>query len=113
MGTKKHQGDPRADSDESTEDEQQNRMTAECNHVSKAVDLPKIRKNLQKKTDGNRIEFHKDCQECVKSNEHSNADDMSDDIEIDASLWMCLKCGNHGCGRMRNQHALKHFNKPR
>uniref|UniRef100_A0A1B0DD54 ubiquitinyl hydrolase 1 n=1 Tax=Phlebotomus papatasi TaxID=29031 RepID=A0A1B0DD54_PHLPP len=53
-----------------------------------------------------------DCSECSKGST-GNSTAEGGDFEYDRSLWMCLKCGSHLCGRSRNQHALKHYMTPR
>lgn len=100
MNMKKHQGDPASDSSESG-DENQN---VECAHINKAVDLQKVKKAII------RTGFYTDCEECKKI--HTIETDDLEDLEYDFSLWLCLKCGNQGCGRSRNKHALKHYDTP-
>ncbi|KAG5871052.1 hypothetical protein JTB14_037467 [Gonioctena quinquepunctata] len=100
MNKKKHQNDPNGDVSSESGDENQNNV--ECSHINKAVDLQKIKKTLT------RTGFQIDCGECDKLPEDN---DMGD-LEFDTSLWLCLKCGNQGCGRGRNKHALKHFDTP-
>lgn len=106
MGKKKRQSEPNTNnSDESTESCDENQNMVECTHISKAIDLQRIKKALQK------TDFLTECEECKKS--PSNDLEMDADYEFDLSLWMCLKCGHQGCGRSKKRHALQHFNTPR
>lgn len=101
MVKKKRQSDP-GENDESTESCDESVKPA-CPHVTKAVDLTRLKKVL--KAGG----FEKECSECKKA---AN-DEVSDpDFEEDLTLWMCLRCGSQLCGRARNKHALNHFNTP-
>lgn len=102
MVKKKRQSDPGENGDESTESCDENVKSA-CPHVTKAVDLARLKKAL--KTGG----FETECSECKKSTQTEVSDP---DYEEDLSLWMCLRCGSQLCGRSRNKHALNHFNTP-
>lgn len=107
MVKKRRQGDPCVnDSDSSSDDNfktEKNDSIHKCTHIKRAVDLQKLRRNFKKSS----IENEK-CSECVKMANGDVAPD-ADDFEQDLSLWMCLKCGSHLCGRMVNKHALKHY----
>ena len=37
------------------------------------------------------------------------SDEKCKDCEATENLWICLVCGNVGCGRYENKHALKHW----
>lgn len=108
MVKKRRQGDPNVVDGDSTSDEDF-RATSEksgeskCIHVKKAVDLNKLRRTYKKSS----IENTK-CAECAKIS-NGDTEKNEDDYETDLSLWMCLKCGTHLCGRTVNEHALKHF----
>ncbi|XP_023942781.2 ubiquitin carboxyl-terminal hydrolase 16 isoform X2 [Bicyclus anynana] len=102
MVKKKRQNDPSENGDESTESCDETAKSA-CPHVARAVELAKLKRAL--KTNG----FEKECVECKKS---SNTEVADTDFEEDLTLWMCLRCGTQLCGRMRNKHALHHFNTP-
>lgn len=102
MVKKKRQSDPGENGDDSSESCEENVKSA-CPHVAKAVDLPKLKKFLKL---GN---FEKECAECKK---HNLTEAPDPDIEIDLTLWMCLRCGTQLCGRARNKHALNHFDTP-
>lgn len=99
MGKKKHQTGPNHNSDESTESCDE---TASCPHISKSTSLNILRLAIQEKG------IQKNCEECVK-NPTINGFDFPNEFEVDNSLWMCLLCGNQGCGRAANRHALKHY----
>lgn len=101
MGKKKHQRDPNNE-DETSESGDENQNNAECSHINKSLDFNKLRKYLTKAS------ILSDCEECQKS----PIDPDFADLELDLSLWMCLKCGNQACGRMKNRHALKHYTTP-
>lgn len=109
MVKKRRQSDPCANDSDSTSDEnfktEKSDAGPKCAHIKRAVDLQKLRRIFKKTT----IE-HEKCVECAKM---SNGDTDGEDFEYDRSLWMCLKCGSHLCGRTVNKHALKHFQTPR
>lgn len=102
MGKKKHQTEPNQNSDESTESCDE---ITSCPHISKSTSLNVLKQAIQEKG------ILKDCEECVNS-PVTNGFDFPSEFEVDDSLWMCLMCGNQGCGRAANKHALKHYNTP-
>lgn len=110
MVKKRRQSDPNVNDSDSTSDENF-RATSEkcgdspskCIHVKKSVDLNKLRRIYKKSS----IENAK-CTECMKIS-NGDTEKNEDDYEVDLSLWMCLKCGTHLCGRTVNEHALKHY----
>lgn len=108
MARKRRQDDPYAnDSDSSSENSSNTGKTGpKCVHIKKAVDPQKLRRSFKKSS----IENEK-CFECAKMANGGVPDD--NDFEYDRTLWLCLKCGSHLCGRSVNQHALKHFQTPR
>lgn len=105
MVKKRRQSDPCANDSDSSSDENfkadKNETNSKCAHIKRSVDVQKLRRFLKKSTIDN-----EKCAECSKM---SNGDGDAGDFEHDISLWMCLKCGTHLCGRMVNKHALKHF----
>lgn len=103
MSKKKHQGDPNAD--ESTESGDENDNMTECRHINKAVDLQRVKKALV------RTGFSNDCEQCLQMKKEV-VEEMEAEFEFENSLWLCLRCGNQSCGRMRNKHALQHFETP-
>lgn len=110
MVKKRRQGDPSANDSDSTSDEnfratleKSGESPSKCVHAKKSVDLMKLRRIYKKSTIEN-----ENCVECVKTL-NGDAEKNEDDYEVDLSLWMCLKCGTHLCGRTVNGHALKHF----
>lgn len=110
MVKKRRQGDPNVNDSDSTSDENYRPTSekggesqAKCSHVKKSVDLNKLRRTYKKSS----IENAK-CMECAKI-VNGDTEKNEDDYETDLSLWMCLKCGTHLCGRTVNEHALKHF----
>lgn len=70
-----------------------------CMHVAKSVDLNKLRKAI--KQNG----IAASCTQCPPVQQ-----DLG--YEEDNSVWVCLNCGSQLCGRMRNKHALKHYETP-
>lgn len=103
MGRKKRQSEPNMDEDnDSTESCDENQNGFQCNHIGKGVDLPKIKKMI-------RNGLSTECIECEKNPVENG---IEDDFEYDLSLWLCLKCGNQGCGRSKRKHALSHWRKP-
>uniref|UniRef100_A0A6B2EKH2 Ubiquitin carboxyl-terminal hydrolase n=1 Tax=Phlebotomus kandelakii TaxID=1109342 RepID=A0A6B2EKH2_9DIPT len=114
MVKNKRQADPVVENDGSTTESCDEKQTnsnqsgsvPSCPHAAKSVDQNRLRKLL--KACSLTMDY---CSECSKgSNVNSNAEN---DFEYDKSLWICLKCGSHLCGRSRNQHALKHYMTPR
>lgn len=107
MVKKRRQGDPCVNESDSTSDEnfkaEKNESGPKCAHIKRAVNLTALRRTFKKSA----IENEK-CVECAKLSNGETAD-ASGDFETDLSLWMCLKCGTHLCGRTVNKHALKHF----
>lgn len=104
MGRKKRQSEPTMDEDnDSTESCDENQNGFVCNHVAKGVDLPRIKKTI-------RTGLLTDCPECEKNPMENGS--LEDDFEFDLSLWLCLRCGNQGCGRGKRKHALNHYNTP-
>lgn len=105
MVKKRRQSDPCANDSDSTSEENfrvdKNDSNPKCLHIKKAVDIQRLRKFFKKSTLGT-----EKCGECAKM---VNGDAETEDFEFDRSLWMCLKCGSHLCGRTVNQHALKHY----
>lgn len=102
MVKKRRQGDPHEnESDSSSDDNFKNGSNQKCSHIKKAVNMQNLRKMFKKSSVQN-----EKCVECTKM---SNGDADTGDYEYDRSLWMCLKCGSHLCGRSVNQHALKHY----
>ncbi|XP_050309022.1 ubiquitin carboxyl-terminal hydrolase 16 [Anthonomus grandis grandis] len=104
MSKKRHQRDP-TNGDESSESGDENQNNAECSHINKAVDLPRLKKTLLKSG------FLTECEECKKVPADPEIDES--EFEVDLSLWLCLKCGNQSCGRSKNMHALHHYETPR
>lgn len=111
MVKKRRQGDPSVHDDSDSTSDENFRASSEksgdsplkCVHTKKSVDLTKLRRVYKKST----IENEK-CAECAKTS-NGDLEKNEDDYEVDLSLWMCLKCGTHLCGRTVNEHALKHF----
>ncbi|XP_039756039.1 ubiquitin carboxyl-terminal hydrolase 45 isoform X2 [Pararge aegeria] len=103
MVKKKRQSDPSENGDESTESCDETSKSA-CPHVARAVELAKLKRALK-----TRLGFEKECVECKKC---TKTEVVDTDFEEDLTLWMCLRCGTQLCGRMRNKHALNHFNTP-
>ncbi|GJQ73747.1 hypothetical protein Trydic_g14079 [Trypoxylus dichotomus] len=100
MGKKKHQTEPNHNSDESTESCDE---ITSCPHISKSTSLNLLKQVINEKG------IQRDCEKCLNS-PAANGFDLPGEFEVDDSLWMCLMCGNQGCGRAANKHALKHYN---
>ncbi|XP_049854422.1 ubiquitin carboxyl-terminal hydrolase 45 isoform X1 [Schistocerca gregaria] len=114
MGKKKksRQQDPSlqngADSTDSNDENQASATGGKCcPHVTKAVDFTRVKKAL--KPGG----IASECAECLKSGAGATVStDGTQDSGSMGGLWLCLRCGHQGCGRMRAQHALKHQRTP-
>ncbi|XP_063304237.1 ubiquitin carboxyl-terminal hydrolase 16 [Pelobates fuscus] len=76
-----------------------------CSHLRKAVEEGPVKKALVN------VDWTI-CQDCPTDNKEK---DGSEEESVESSpIWLCLKCGNRGCGRYStHQHALNHYNKPR
>lgn len=108
MAKKRRQSDPQSNGSESSSDDNEkkdgsNASVELCSHLKKSVDIQKLRKPFKLSS----IELEK-CAACAKEDTAELVDG-----EFDKSLWMCLKCGTHLCGRSVNKHALVHFQTPR
>lgn len=110
MTKKRRQSDPHINSSDSTSDENEknesSKTQSSCPHLKKAVDVQRLRKAFQKTP----IEVE-NCSQCMKL--ANGTEKTESDYEYDRTLWMCLKCGTHLCGRSVNKHALDHFKTPR
>ncbi|XP_046873742.1 ubiquitin carboxyl-terminal hydrolase 16 isoform X2 [Hypomesus transpacificus] len=78
-----------------------------CCHIRKGIDrniLKRLPRDLYLNT----------CQDC-KDEDYTTEVQLGDREDRETpTIWMCLKCGNRGCGRnSENQHAIKHYEKPR
>lgn len=105
MSKKKHQTDP--NEGDSTDSGDDNDNSIKCKHVNRSVDLSKVKRSIIKNG------LSTDCEQCKNMPPSPSADAEFDiGLEFDESLWLCLRCGNKGCGRAKNKHALQHFNTP-
>ncbi|XP_045195108.1 ubiquitin carboxyl-terminal hydrolase 16-like [Mercenaria mercenaria] len=88
-----------------------------CVHVNKAINFSTMKKGLGKQVFG-------ECAGCAKDAskkepktlmDHLEGATSSDFIEeVEQTLWVCLQCGNQGCGRTSpEKHAMKHYETPR
>lgn len=107
MAKKRRQSDPHSNGSESSSDDNEKKDGASgsgemCAHLKKSVDIQRLRKIFKASAEKEK------CSGCSK-------EDVSDLVEgeYDKSLWMCLKCGSHLCGRSVNKHALVHYQTPR
>lgn len=100
----KHQkevGDPNT-----SDDEGNGTNNKGCPHASRAINLNKIKKYLKTNPD---IEK---CVSCLKNPSKNVAGDDDNDV-LDSEIWLCLQCGNCGCGRNSpSQHAIAHHKTP-
>uniref|UniRef100_A0A8C4YZ45 Ubiquitin carboxyl-terminal hydrolase n=1 Tax=Gadus morhua TaxID=8049 RepID=A0A8C4YZ45_GADMO len=90
----------------SREEDEDIELTApSCSHIRKGIDS-----SFMKKPSAD-IDWNA-CQGCT---EHTTEpQEPTEDPPDPPAVWMCLKCGHRGCGRMsENQHALKHYETPR
>ncbi|XP_033833414.1 ubiquitin carboxyl-terminal hydrolase 16 [Periophthalmus magnuspinnatus] len=77
-----------------------------CRHIKKGTDQAIVKK-LSRNTDWT------NCQDC-HSEDKDNKTSQETEREESGSIWMCLKCGHRGCGRLsENKHAIKHYGTPR
>lgn len=106
VAKKKRQNDPQMDSSTDSSEEKQQ---GTCMHITKAVDMIKLRKVLKTKN----VFINDNCSECTKittTNGGTSSDnDDKNEFAYDKTLWLCLNCGTHLCGRSNNKHAIHHF----
>ncbi|TGZ50256.1 ubiquitin carboxyl-terminal hydrolase 16/45 isoform X1 [Temnothorax longispinosus] len=77
---------------------------ARCPHIAKAINLNKVKKNLKK------TGILSECSLCKKlETDHETTEEVSN---ISKPLWICLQCGEQGCGKEQKQHAVEHYRKP-
>ncbi|XP_012534901.1 ubiquitin carboxyl-terminal hydrolase 45 isoform X2 [Monomorium pharaonis] len=74
-----------------------------CPHIAKAINLNKVKKNIKK------IGILSECSMCKKLEADLKMEEISD---ISKLLWICLQCGEQGCGKEQKQHAIEHYRKP-
>ncbi|GFR98315.1 ubiquitin carboxyl-terminal hydrolase 16-like, partial [Elysia marginata] len=106
------------DADDSSEDG----ILNGCPHVSKAVNLPAMKKALLKPT----VTFG-ECDGCKRDAPKASGRDLfgsliegpatapaGDECEtVESTVCICLQCGYQGCDRNSpNKHALKHYKTP-
>lgn len=108
MVKKRRQSDPSVNDSDSTSDEnfrseKGGESSSKCVHLKRAVDRQKLLRKMKQSGVQN-----EKCVECSKTS-NGDTERNDDDYALDLTLWMCLKCGTHLCGRTANQHALKHF----
>lgn len=104
VNKKKRQSSPHEGTDTSSESGVENSPNSnrhpKCNHIKTAVDLNGLKKAFKLPT------FDaENCRDCIKANLQTE----NSEFEYDRTLWLCLKCGAHNCGRSVNKHALNHF----
>ncbi|KAG7267259.1 hypothetical protein CRUP_014568, partial [Coryphaenoides rupestris] len=76
-----------------------------CSHIRKGID-----KGFMKRPSEN-VDWNA-CQACHE--ETTEPREPTEDPPDPPAVWMCLKCGHRGCGRLsESQHALKHYETPR
>ncbi|XP_030055016.1 ubiquitin carboxyl-terminal hydrolase 45 isoform X2 [Microcaecilia unicolor] len=69
-----------------------------CQHVSRAVDVNRVKRAVAQNV-------WSICAECLKERKINNGEPVSP-----MDIWLCLKCGHQGCSRnVDGQHSLKHF----
>lgn len=107
VNKKRRQSDPPVDGSDSSSEENEkvdsNRQLG-CEHSKKSVDVQRLRKAFK----ASPID-HEKCVECAKLPNGVNTTPESNEFEYDRTLWMCLKCGSHLCGRYANKHAILHY----
>ncbi|KAG4068319.1 hypothetical protein HA402_007839 [Bradysia odoriphaga] len=106
VAKKKRQSDPQNDSSTDSSEEKQ----GSCVHINKAVDMNKLRKVFRTKN----VFVNDICSECTKVTNGTTSADTDDKKEFayDKTLWLCLNCGSHLCGRAINKHAILHYQTP-
>uniref|UniRef100_U5EYX0 Ubiquitin carboxyl-terminal hydrolase n=1 Tax=Corethrella appendiculata TaxID=1370023 RepID=U5EYX0_9DIPT len=115
---KKKRSDPNSDGESSSTSSDEgiaptkhlNKFENSCSHIMKAVELVAIRKKIKTTV------IDRKCSKCNENMLPANT--IVNDFDLDCenslpSMWLCLKCGSHLCGRDRNKHALAHFTTPR
>ncbi|XP_011875139.1 PREDICTED: ubiquitin carboxyl-terminal hydrolase 16 isoform X3 [Vollenhovia emeryi] len=76
---------------------------ARCPHIAKAINLNKVKKNLKK------TGILNECSMCKKLEADHKT---TEECDIPKPLWICLQCGEQGCGKEQKQHAVEHYRKP-
>lgn len=79
-----------------------------CAHVGKAVNLSLVRKTIMSTNGGKMFSDCIDCKRNPAASSSTNGDSLSKLYEFDDTIWICLRCGHAGCGRMRAAHAVAH-----
>lgn len=106
VAKKKRQNDPQNDS--STDSSEEKQQSA-CAHINKALDMGKLRKVFKTK----KVFINDNCSDCTKTTNGGTCTttdiDDKNEFAYDKTLWLCLNCGTHLCGRSNNRHALHHF----
>ncbi|XP_060799334.1 ubiquitin carboxyl-terminal hydrolase 16 isoform X2 [Neoarius graeffei] len=75
-----------------------------CTHKRKGTDLSWLRK----------VTLDKSWNLCEACEQEKETESENEDGRDASAIWMCLKCGHRGCGRLsENQHAVKHYETPR
>ncbi|KAI5098618.1 ubiquitin carboxyl-terminal hydrolase 16, partial [Silurus meridionalis] len=98
MGKKRARGKSSNGDDSSVE-----MMGKTCVHLRKGADSSWLRKaSVGMSWDT--------CEACKQDREPGSESGDGEDIP---TIWICLKCGHRGCGRLsKNQHAIKHYETP-
>ncbi|XP_029451230.1 ubiquitin carboxyl-terminal hydrolase 45 isoform X2 [Rhinatrema bivittatum] len=69
-----------------------------CQHVSRAVDVNRVKKAVAQNV-------WSICSECLKERRTSQGEPVSP-----TDIWLCLKCGHQGCSQnLDGQHSFRHF----
>ncbi|KAL6259987.1 hypothetical protein P5V15_009895 [Pogonomyrmex californicus] len=91
-------------SEASTESCEEASIDLKCSHITKAINLNKVKKNLKK------TGILSECSMCKKLEaDQKKAEEICD---ISKPLWICLQCGEQNCSKEQKQHALEHYRKP-
>ncbi|XP_011634732.1 ubiquitin carboxyl-terminal hydrolase 45-like [Pogonomyrmex barbatus] len=91
-------------SEASTESCEEASIDLKCSHITKAINLNKVKKNLKK------TGILSECPMCKKLEaDQKKAEEICD---ISKPLWICLQCGEQNCSKEQKQHALEHYRKP-
>lgn len=89
----------------SREDDDIDLTAPSCSHIRKGIDSGFI-KRPSENVDWNT------CQACPEQT--TEPQEPTEEPADPPAVWMCLKCGHRGCGRLsESQHALKHYETPR
>ncbi|XP_015604833.1 ubiquitin carboxyl-terminal hydrolase 16 [Cephus cinctus] len=77
-----------------------------CPHVTKAINIARVRKILRK------TGINTECSACKRIDGNSVKQEEEWFAPLSGPLWICIRCGNQACGRNQRQHAQEHYETP-